>query len=179
MADGDSPLMFHESIQLYTLSVRYFMQGDWCREAKAHLASCIMMGAGIESMLTLHASLHFEEALATGKAPKLNGKTKPLLDWNLGNLLDVAQAAKWLPETFTVGYPNTGDTVPTDKIRKLRNLVHPGRHIRERGDRELTNREFTELEVLCMAIFQHLGSQVEPGLREAGGAGESLNLPSR
>jgi hypothetical protein len=177
MPSRDAPPTFDEWIQLYMLSVRCFWQGQQCQEANLHLAGCIMMCAGIEGMLTLHASLNFDEAVAAWKAVWPKRKMEHLLRWDLGDLLEVAQAAKWLPDKLMVDYPNVGDSMPIDKIQKLRNLVHPGCHVRERGDRELTDRELTELEVLCMAVFQHLGSQVEPSLREAG-AGESLDRPS-
>jgi hypothetical protein len=52
-----------------------------------------MIGATLEAILTSVVCLLYDEAVKTGKAPK-----KPLLKWDLGDLLTVAKAAKWLPE---------------------------------------------------------------------------------
>ena len=80
-----------------------------------------------------------------------------MIEWTLGDLLEVAKAARWFPETFPVDYPpTTSGCLPIDRIRELRNLVHPCRHLRERGTQLLTDQQVAELESLTLAICEHL-----------------------
>jgi hypothetical protein len=44
-----------------------------------------------------------EEAEQTGAVPTRNKVMRPLLEWNLADLLRVAKAANWLPSGLTLG----------------------------------------------------------------------------
>jgi hypothetical protein len=73
-----------------------------------------------------------------------NWKLDDVLRWDLGRLLDVAKDAKLLPENLNL-HPKLDpraakDPVPTDRIREIKNLVHPGRHVRTRGKRDYAGR---------------------------------------
>jgi len=75
--------------------------------------------------------------------------------------LDVAKDAKLLPEKLNL-HPKMDpravkDPVPTDKIREVRNLVHPGRYLRERGGKEITQEELDTLYATCHAAYEYLG----------------------
>src|ERR1700726_1081386 len=101
--EDDSPLSMTQFKALAQLaSQTYQKQADICYKANAPLASCIMMGAVVEAILTTVTCLLYKEALKTGKAPTRKGKAKPLLGWQLSELLDVAKAANWLPEELTL-----------------------------------------------------------------------------
>ena len=88
------PLEPQQVVDLLKLALNtYHDQSKKSRDADAPLASCIMIGATLEAVLTSVVCMLYDEALKTGKAPK-----KPLLKWDLGDLLTVAKAAKWLPK---------------------------------------------------------------------------------
>jgi hypothetical protein len=52
------------------------------------------------------------------------------------------------------------DPVPTEKIREVRNLVHPGRYLRERGGKEITQEELDTLYATCHAAYDYLGQKL-------------------
>jgi hypothetical protein len=98
------------------------------------------------------------EAVKTGKAPK-----KPLLKWDLGDLLTVAKAAKWLSEDLHLDKrldPLGIRTVPTDTIRQVRNFVHPARYFRERAGKPYTVEEVRTLYAACHAAYDCVINQI-------------------
>ena len=54
-------------------------------------------GIGAGSAAVLRINVYDNEAMETGKLPIKRKKPKPLLDWDLGELLRVVKAAGWLP----------------------------------------------------------------------------------
>lgn len=75
----------------------HFREAKRCESAKAYLAGCVMLGFALETLLTLMANLHPDEAEQTDKVPMKNGQSKPLLDSQFIESLGVAKAAQWLP----------------------------------------------------------------------------------
>jgi hypothetical protein len=86
-----------EEREFWRLYRFYWREAERCEGAKAYLAGCVMLGSALEALLTLMVNVYDEQAAATGKVPKKGKKRKPLLDWDLGELLPVAKAAGWLP----------------------------------------------------------------------------------
>jgi hypothetical protein len=97
----------------------------------------------------------------TGEIPLDKGKPKPLLDWQLVELLRVARAANWLPAALN---PNDdwnsrkariGDYA--EVVRIVRNLAHPARYLKDHHGRSVTNkclqRQF-EVVLLCRDWLQ-------------------------
>jgi hypothetical protein len=88
-----------------------------CFRADAHLSAVIMMGSIIEGVL-LHKAEHNMKAVNRAKAaPKeKTGAVKPIQDWSLSSLIDVAHEAGWLQ----------GDVKRfSHSLRESRNIVHP------------------------------------------------------
>jgi hypothetical protein len=48
------------------------------KRPKACLAGCVMLGSALETLLVLMVNVFPEEAAATGRLPKKDGKAKPL-----------------------------------------------------------------------------------------------------
>jgi hypothetical protein len=157
----------------------YHAQAELCVRANAPLASCIMVGASVEAMLTIIALIFFEKAIQTGNAPKYSkgkrkGETKELLDWKFFELLDVAKKLKWLPEELEPEHsmdPRPVKTpVRTDTIREVRNLVHPARYLKDRKGKEYTHEELRTLYATCHAVYTCLENKIYqafPELRTA------------
>jgi hypothetical protein len=164
--ETDLPLTSAQVDALLQIALNtYHEQAGLCMNAKAPLASCIMVGATLEAVLTAVTCLLFDEALRTGKAPKFKkgprkGQTLDLLEWKFFHLLDVAKEAKWLPEELhldeKIDKRPVKIPVPTDTIREVRNLVHPARYLKDREGKEYTHEELVTLYVTCHAAYDCL-----------------------
>jgi len=159
----DFPLNSVTVSELLKLASAYHHQATTSRNAGARLASCIMLGATIEAMLTAVVNLFCDETRPIAIARRL--KLENLLKWDLGKLLDVAKDAKLLPDKLNL-HPkmdarDVKDPVPTDTIREVRNLVHPGRHLMERGGKEITPEELDTLYATCHATYNCLVEKIE------------------
>ncbi len=90
-----------------------------------------MLGATLEGSLLAMCDMFPGEAEAAISAlPKERRPKGHLLRWGLNHLIPIAQHACWLPVRERARGPHKiGDWV--ELLRDLRNLVHPGRHLRE------------------------------------------------
>ena len=162
--ENDFPLNSKQVMALLQLALStYHEQAGKSLNAGAPLASCVMLGATVEAVLTVVTCLLYDDAVKTGKAPKQGEKTKDLLDWSFYELLDVAKAANWLPKRLTLDKRLDRahvKTVPTDTIRKVRNLVHPARYLKERSGKEYTVEEVHTLYATCHAAYDCLVNQI-------------------
>jgi hypothetical protein len=127
--------------ELYRLSRLYWEEALRCEKAKANLAGCVMLGSALETYLILMVNTHPEEAESTGRIP--GGKNpKPLLDWNLGELLRVAKEAQWLPAVLDLSgewddrKARIGDHA--EVLRLIRNLAHPARYAQDHPRKRIT-----------------------------------------
>lgn len=81
-----------EEREFWRLYRFYWREAERCEEAKAYLAGCVMLGSALEALLILMVDVYDEQAAATGKVPIRRKTPKPLLDWDLGELLRVGHA---------------------------------------------------------------------------------------
>ncbi len=99
-----------------------------CFQANAHLAAVVMMGSILEGVLLYKVEHNKETANQTKAAPRDNtGAVKPVQDWNLSKLIEVAYELGWLQ----------GDVKRfSHALRESRNIVHPNnlRDLKERPD---------------------------------------------
>ena len=88
-----------------------------CFRAEAHLSSVIMMGSILEGVLLHKVEHNMKTANQAKAAPKdKTGTTKPIHDWSLSALIDVAHEVGWLQ----------GDVKRfSHALRDSRNIVHP------------------------------------------------------
>ncbi len=88
-----------------------------CFRADAHLSAVVMMGSILEGVL-LHKAEHNMKAANQAKAAPRDkaGAVKPIYDWSLSALIDVAHEVGWLQ----------GDVKRfSHALRESRNIVHP------------------------------------------------------
>ena len=89
-------------------------------------------------------SLYHDDADRTGKVPQRKSKPKPLLKWDLVELLRVAKAAGWLPaglkmdEDWDSKKARVGDYA--EVVRQMRNLAHPARYLQDHSRRRVTKK---------------------------------------
>ena len=133
-----------EQKELTRLQLFYWKEAVRCEKAKAYLAGCVMLGSALEALLMNMIDLYAEEAERTGKIPMDKGKSKPLLKWDLGQLLNVAKAAGWLPSALDLNddwnwrKAKVGDYA--EVVRMMRNLAHPARYLQDHTGHRVTNR---------------------------------------
>jgi|SRR6266540_1542482 hypothetical protein len=145
-----------EERELRTLSGVYWKEALKCEEAKAFLAGSVMLGSALEALLILMVNCYPEEAERTRLVPMTKGVKRPLLQWNLADLLNVAKAANWLPSGLTLGGDWSGRKAKVgdhaEVVRMVRNMVHPARyvadHYRSRITAKYLQRQF-EIVLLC------------------------------
>jgi hypothetical protein len=139
-----TPLTNEEEKELLRLQRFYWNEAIRCEGGKAYLAGCVMLGSALETLLILLINLDAEEADKTGKIPTLKGRQKPLLKWDLAELLAVAKAASWLPSALDLDddwnwrKAKVGDYA--EVVRMMRNLAHPARYLSDHHGRRVTNK---------------------------------------
>lgn len=117
---------------LATLIAHYESEAETAGAAGAYLSGCLMWGAAVEGRLLLwclKAAVVAEQARQSLPAKARPRKPDPL-DWTLDNLVQVARAAGW------IGVLEDDDFIfPVEallrNLRQTRNLIHPGRSLRE------------------------------------------------
>lgn len=111
--------------------MRYERETRACAKARAYYAGCIMLGATLEGSLLAMCDMFQDEAeAAISSLPKEKQPRGHLLRWDLNELIVIARRAGWLPAREKErSARKIGDWV--EMLRDLRNLVHPGRHVRE------------------------------------------------
>jgi hypothetical protein len=133
-----------EEKELWRLNRFYWKEAERCEEANAYLAGCVMLGSALENILILMISVYEKDADHTGMVPLQKGKPKPILKWDLGELLAVAKAAGWLPAALKLGEDwnsrkaRVGDYA--EVARMMRNLAHPARYLKDHPRGRVTKR---------------------------------------
>jgi hypothetical protein len=122
---------------LRKIILRYHSEAEKCASVRAYYAACVMLGAAFEAMLLQMCDLLEDEvAQAILKLPR---KPKGSIEhWGLDDLIEIAVAAEWLPVRRgpNLAEPGIGEMVHL--IRRLRNLSHPGVHLREMDEVPIT-----------------------------------------
>jgi hypothetical protein len=120
---------------LRKILARYYREAEKCASVRAYYAACIMIGGAFEALLLQICDLFEDEAAeAVSKLPKKQRPKGSIEEWYLNDLIRVAVAAGWLPTRrgFDLTEPGVGELAHL--IRRLRNLSHPGVHLREVGE---------------------------------------------
>jgi hypothetical protein len=115
---------------LRKISIRYHNEAEKCASVRAYYAACVMIGAALEAMLLQMCDL-FEDEVAQAVL-KLPRKPKGSIEhWGLDDLIEIAVAVGWLPTRRGLDLAEPGIGELAHLIRRLRNLSHPGVHLRE------------------------------------------------
>jgi hypothetical protein len=149
----------------------YGIEAEVCYNAGAYLASCAMLAATIEGYLVILTGAFPDEAqqalqqLQKDKQINKRLKLSSVLGWDLGQLLKVAKRANWLPSEIATDplFDRSGISNPisTDRIRELRNLIHPGRLVKARSGRTITKEELDTLHTTYISVVLHLAKRAE------------------
>lgn len=149
----------------------YRRESDRCKDARAFLAGCVMAGAELETALLLMVSGYPEDVIASSKLPRKNSQIKPVLDWNLSELLIVAKATGWLPAALAYGNDEwdhkrakIGDHA--EILREMRNLAHPARYIEDHFGKRVTKKHLEMVFDTINAVSSWLYARIERSLLE-------------
>lgn len=140
-----------ESRELWRLVDLYRAEAERCRETRAYLAGCVMLGSALEAGLLLLAECHIEDVQASGKVPKSRGGApKPPQRWTLGELLGLGQHMTWIPASLG----DVGDYAWA--VQKTRNLVHPGKYVTEYAGVDVGKEDYEAACTTVQAAFDWL-----------------------
>ena len=95
---------------------RRWKEAQKCQHTQCYTSAIIMMGSILEALILARALLSPEISYRATKAPKKNGKSPAIQDWNLNQLVDVAVEVQWL---------KTDRGKFSHALRESRNVVHP------------------------------------------------------
>jgi hypothetical protein len=117
---------------LRKIMVRYFREAEKCHSVRAYYAACIMIGGAFEAVLLQMCDVFEDEvAEAVLRLPEKQRPKGSIEHWGLNDLIRIAVVAGWLPPRRGVDLDEPGIGELADLIRRLRNLSHPGVHLRE------------------------------------------------
>jgi hypothetical protein len=144
MSDSALALTEHDHKEVLRLANFYQNEAKRCEKAKAYLAGCVMLGAALEAALTLMVDMYPED-IDLEKAPKKNKDVKPLLKWDLADLLRVAKGAGWLPTGLDPEKDEWNHRLAKvgeygEVVRQIRNLAHPGRYTQYHHRKRITGK---------------------------------------
>ena len=116
---------------LESLQEQFAKEAEGCASCGAFHAAAAMIGSAVESSLLNACLKHNEIALEAKK--RLSKEKRPPTnnpkDWGLGHLANVADEAGWLPRFIIEDVEILSASSLIKKIKRLRNLVHPARHL--------------------------------------------------
>lgn len=156
--------------KLHDLIELYRAEAQRCRNAKAYLAGCVMVGAALEGALLAMAQCYPEEVQAWARKRPGRKLRRDFRRWNLVDLLAVSKHLGWLPavrrphDESDADKPLIGDYA--EVVREIRDLVHAGRYVREYSE-EVISQEHLELSFDVLdAASDWLYAKLEASLRE-------------
>ncbi len=109
---------------------QYHLEAEKCASARAYYAACIMIGAAFEALLLQALSL-FEDEVADAVRNLPRRPRGPIDRWNLDELIKAAIVLGWRPPRRGPDPVEAGIGELADLLRRLRNLSHAARHLRE------------------------------------------------
>ncbi len=169
--------IFHRDDHLTAISASIPVYEDEAiksASAGAFYAAAVMLGSAAEARL-LERFLNYPQktAEALGHLPRTEKpRNSDPLHWNLGHMLAVAEQAGWL------GVIEDDDVGANVKpwllsVRDTRNLLHPGRHARDKPHATIGSEEYVDAKfgygALCIALQRSSpAEQIEQQVDETG-----------
>ena len=135
--------------ELETKIASRWLEAQRCQNNECYLSAIILMGSILEGLLLARASMTPADAYRTSCAPKdKEGKNKPIHDWSLSPLIDVAVELCWIKtDRGKFGHA----------LRKSRNVVHPWQEIASHANFDEATCK-TSWEVLNASVMDLLSS---------------------
>ena len=125
------PLTGRQYNALMPIIHRFHQEATRAANARAYHAACVMLGGALEGILLAMATIRSDD-VETYLATLLPADQPPkrAQDWALGHLLQLATALRWFPARRNK-HARRRLADWAHLIQELRNLAHPGKHIRD------------------------------------------------
>lgn len=146
---------------------RYVRESRICAKNRVYYAACITLGAALEGALLAMCDLQFGEVeLLLASLPSNERPRGPVDRWGMDDLLKVATRLGWLPaRAHEKARRRVGDW--SHLVKELRNLAHPGRHIRDYPDVRLRKAHYDDARWVYGAAIEWLEHHNSKRLIEA------------
>jgi hypothetical protein len=123
----------------------YESEAEKCANVEAYYAAITMLGSAAESRMLLECLRQRRRVRALVRRLPKREQPRSLnpLEWTLANLVSVANKAGWLPNI------DDGDVIHVvsgwaHRLRAIRNLLHPGRHVADKPHARLGKEEWLD-----------------------------------
>ncbi|MCD8455263.1 MULTISPECIES: hypothetical protein [Tenacibaculum] len=149
-----------ETDRLTELNIIYKKEADLSESAKAFLSASILLGSIIETKMIIKCLENPDKVKAVvreikSNKGKINIKSNKPTDWNLNALIEVSKKCNWLPNIETEKFVFSTENI-CHFIRNIRNLVHPGNHIKKASSLTLSENNFKKIknsyELICLTL---------------------------
>jgi hypothetical protein len=155
------PRKYAELVDLINVLDR---ESERCAKARAYYAACVLQGAVLEALLIAMCDCYIDDVRAwrLKTSPRVRPRG-PLLKWDLDTLIRVALALEWLPvRRGPRARRQVGDWLAV--VKELRNLIHPGRHMRDYPTLRLRKAHYSDAYAIVRAATSHLDAKVNADL---------------
>lgn len=152
--------------KLIELINRYGEESRKCAKVRAYYGACILLGAVLEGMLLAMCDMFPDEAQSWFCAlPPQQRPKAAIAKWDFSTLAKAARAIGWLPGRRTGRAPRQiGDLV--EFLRELRNMIHPGKHLRDYPNVRIGRLHLRDAEAVFDAAHGWLYSRVTGDLNQ-------------
>lgn len=136
--------------------IRYEEEARRAATVNAYSSAVISVGSAIEGLLIIRClksqrkAIRIADSLTKRIKPSVRIRKEPIA-WKFETLIEVCYQAGWLPPIETEGAKfNAGQLAHI--LRQMRNLVHPGRHVRERPWITIDRRDYDDAEAIYKVL---------------------------
>ena len=146
--------------QLVDLIGKFDREARRCAKAHAYYAACVMQAAVLEGMLIAMCDGDLNKVSAYLQTlPKEQRPKGQVATWGMNQLIKIAVALHWLPSRVSSrGRRKIGDWVAL--VKEFRNLVHPGKHVRDYPKVRLRKGHFSDSLTIVQVATDHLWASV-------------------
>jgi hypothetical protein len=141
-----------------------------CKKAKAYYAGCFVLGGILESMLlaTIYCFPEEVNQAPSRLSKKDSGISESPLHWTLTDMLRISFEAEWFPFKGTDD-PEQGELGDwlLNFVRELRNLIHPGKKVRDYGNVKISKKHFKVAREFIELATEELLEKIETDLMQA------------
>jgi hypothetical protein len=131
---GNRALFNNDAVEpaLRDLLPSFVEEAERAGEAGAYAAACVFFCAAMEALLLLRCLRSPAKSYAHAKKMSQHKPSRDPLSWTLEVLIKTCQSAGWLPPLESSVAIHSRVHL-AHYLRQLRNLVHPGRMVRDRA----------------------------------------------
>ena len=156
--------------RLNELIGQFNVESKRCAKAKAYYAACVLQAAAFEGLLlAMCDGLLDEVEMYVLKLPSHERPKGRMEKWSLDQLIKIAYGLKWLPSRHHIkGKRKTGDHVQL--VKELRNVIHPGKHIRDNPNVHLRERHYSDSYTIVRQATGHLWQKFKADFKRPAGS---------